>query len=143
MLDLQAQPRTTSVTRGAPDQGMWGQTAPGTRGRPPRCAAAAATPAYPASLGPQKGQMASPLTPTPDPRVSPGTRPGITDTTCGKMQVATPLVPSTYLVPPTQRRGVLPPGGPHLLGDPSPTGRALYLRSWTKPPSAATASLSH
>lgn len=142
MLDLQAQPRTTSVTRGAPDQGDVGSDTPGTRGRPPRCAAAAATPAYPASLGPQKGQMAAP----PRPPQTPGSP---QDPSWGHgrhvwKKASSHTLGPLYLPGPPHpvKRGAASWGAPPPRG-PQPTGRALCLHSWTKPPSAATASLSH
>ena len=74
-------PRVTkrqTAPRGCP-QGDSGSDSPQGQGAGPLLSAA---PCPPAPLRPQKDHVAKLPTPTSDPRVSPGTYPGITDTSC-------------------------------------------------------------
>lgn len=72
MLDLQAQPRTTSVTRGAPDQGDVGSDSPRDERQAPALCRRRRHPHLPRLPRTAEGPDGCPPTPTPDPRVSPG-----------------------------------------------------------------------
>ena len=123
--------RSDSPQRPSP-RGL-GSDSPQGQGEGPLLSAA---PCPPAPLRPQKDHMAKLPTPTSDPRVSPGTHPGITDTTCGNGNQPHPGSLSSP-GPPTPQRGTLPPGG-------APSQRVSNASLLVdKPPPVVMASLCH